>query len=209
MTIDTVIHTLRHGHTLYNADKRYAGSIDIPLSEKGISDCRQAASKLGGYKFDIIITSRMKRALETAQLLITDDTEIVQNKLCNERNFGIMEGHTWDEVVKFDPPVLMINVGNDLHTVNPKGGEPFEDVWQRAKKFHRFLFTNYRGKSILIISHGVFLQMFHGCLRGLSCIESLGFFPSNLELASFYYSDDRLIKENVVKLLERQLEVKF
>jgi 2,3-bisphosphoglycerate-dependent phosphoglycerate mutase len=209
MTINTVIHTIRHGHTAYNAEKRYAGSIDIPLSEKGVIDCGKASSRLREYHFDIIITSQMKRAKETAQLLEKQPIQIIQNALCNERNFGIMEGHTWDEVLKFEPPVMMIDVGNDLHTVNPKGGEPFEDVWERAIKFRRFLFNNYKDKSVLVVSHGVFLQMFHGCLRGLSCIESLAFLPSNLELASFYFSANHLLKEKVVKLLENEPEVKF
>lgn len=209
MNTNTAIHTIRHGHTAYNADKRYAGSIDIALSEKGISDCRMASSRLTGYNFDVVVTSKMKRAIETARLLINPEIQIVQNGLCNERNFGIMEGFTWEDVLKFDPPILMINVGNDLHTVNPKGGEPFEDVWNRARKFRRLLFNNYQGKSILVISHGVFLQMFHGILRGLNCIESLAFFPSNLELASFYFSDDHLIEEKVVRLLSKEPEAKF
>ena len=209
MNTTTVIHTVRHGYTVYNAEKRYAGSIDIPLSEKGVTDCKLALSRLSEYHFDIVITSKMKRAIETARILVDKDIKIVQSGLCNERNFGIMEGHTWDEVLKFDPPILMIDVGNDLHTVNPKGGEPFEDVWSRANKFKRFLLNRYQGKNILVVSHGVFLQMFHGLLRGLSCIESLAFFPSNLELASFFICDDRLMDEKVVKLLSKEPEVRF
>lgn len=209
MTINTEIHTIRHGHTAYNAEKRYAGTIDIPLSEKGISDCRLAARRLSGNDFDVIVTSKMKRSIETARLLIDKDIPIIQSGLCNERNFGIMEGYTWDDILKFDPPILLINVGDDLHTVNPKGGEAFEDVWNRAKKFRRFLLRNYRGKRILVVSHGVFLQMFHGLMRGLTCIESLAFFPSSLELASFYLSNNRLVDQKVVKLLSKEPEVKF
>jgi broad specificity phosphatase PhoE len=206
MPINTIIHTIRHGHTSYNAEKRYAGTIDISLSEKGVKDCQQASPKLAKYHFDVVITSTMKRAIETAHLLVSGKHKVVQNALCNERKFGIMEGRTWDEVVKFDPPVLMINVGNDLHTVNPQGGEPFEDVWQRAKKFRSFLFKNYKGKNILVVSHGVFLQMFHGVLKGSNCIESLGMFPSNLELASFYFTGSQLTETKAVKLNEIEVE---
>ena len=142
----------------------------------------------------------MKRAIETAHLLVPGNPVIINSALCNERRFGVMEGHTWDEVVKFDPPVLMIDVGNDLHTVNPQNGEPFEDVWQRAKKFRNFLFKNYKGKNILVVSHGVFLQMFHGVLKGLNCIESLAVFPSNLQLVSFSFSGNRLTEAKAVQL---------
>jgi broad specificity phosphatase PhoE len=201
MTINTSISTLRHAHTQYNAERRYAGSIDIPLSESGIQDARQAAPKLAEIKFDMVITSTLKRAIQTAQILIDDSAPIIQNELCNERNFGIMEGLTWEDIQTLQPPVLMINVGNDLHTVNPKGGEPFEDVWERAKKFRRLLFEAYKGANVLVVSHGVFLQMLHGLLRGLNCIESLGSYPSNLELAKFQFEGERLVEEKVTRLL--------
>ena len=205
----TFIHTIRHGHTAYNAEKRYAGSIDIPLSEEGKNSCLQASTNLAFYHFDVAVTSELQRAIETAQIMIKSDVPIIQNPLCNERNFGIMEGHTWDEVLKLEPPILLIDVGNDLHTVNPKGGEPFEKVWDRAQKFSKFLFRNFKGKSILVVSHGVFLQMFHGYIRGLSCIESLAYFPSNLQLSSFTFMNRKLIDEKVVKLLDIPQEPKF
>ena len=116
-----------------------------------------------------------------------------------------MEGLTWDDVQSLKPPVLMISVGNDLHTVNPKGGEPFEEVWDRAKKFRRFIFDNYSGSNILVVSHGVFLQMFHGVLRGLNCIESLASYPANLELARFRFVGQRLSEESVIRLSDAVL----
>lgn len=204
MTINTSISTLRHAHTQYNAERRYAGSIDIPLSEAGIEDARRAAPKLVDIKFDMVITSTLKRAIQTAQILISESAPIIQNELCDERNFGIMEGLTWEDVQTLQPPVLMINVGNDLHTVNPKGGEPFEDVWERARKFHHRFSREYAGKNILVVSHGVFLQMFHGVLRGLNCIESLGTYPSNLELANFRFVGEKLVDDKVVRLLDSE-----
>ncbi len=209
MPIETTIHTIRHGHTDYNAEKRYAGSIDVPLSEKGIAQCRQAARELRGYHFDVVLTSGMTRSIRTAQIMVDGKIPVVHTPLCNERKFGIMEGKTWDDVLKLDPPVMLIDVGHDLHTVNPRGGEPFEEVWERAKRFRRFVFKNYRGKSILVVSHGVFLQMFHGVLRGLSCIESLARFPANLELALFRFVDGRLAEEKAEKLIRPEPEVRF
>ena len=200
MPVETIINTVRHGHTAYNEEKRYAGTIDISLSRKGVEACKDASQRLADYEFDAVITSKLKRSIETAKLLVPNHHKIIHNALCNERGFGVMEGLTWDDVQNFDPPILMINVGNDLHTVNPVGGEPFEDVWQRAKKFRNFLFKNYKGKNVLVVSHGVFLQMFHGLLNGLSCIESLGVYPANLELARFRFSGSRLVEKQTVKL---------
>jgi 2,3-bisphosphoglycerate-dependent phosphoglycerate mutase len=200
MKTKTEIYTIRHAHTSYNADKRYAGSIDIPLNDTGIQSARDASVRLAGYHFDIVVTSTLRRTIQTAELLVGDAVPSVQQKLCNERNFGILEGKTWDEVQRLDPPVMMINVGNDLHTVNPKGGEPFENVWERAKKFRRYLFKHHQGSSILVVSHGVFLQMFHGVLKGSTCIESLAVYPSNLVLYKFVFQGNQLVETHVTNL---------
>jgi len=200
MPVPTTISTMRHAHTRYNSEKRYAGTIDIPLSALGVRDARKAASKLAGAGFDVVVTSTQKRAYQTAAILFGDRIRIVRNELCNERRFGVMEGLTWDDIQTLDPPILMIRVGADLHTVNPRGGEPFEEVWERAKKFRRFVFEKYAGSDVLVVSHGVFLQMFHGVLRGLNCIESLASYPANLEMARFRFIGRRLADEEVLGL---------
>lgn len=200
----TIINTLRHAHTRYNGEKRYAGTIDIDLNEQGIRDTQLVAAILRDEGYDVVIASTLKRSYETARILVDGTVPIVQTDLCNERNFGILEGMTWEDVKLLVPPVLMINVGNDLHTVNPKGGEPFEDVWERAKKFRQLLFREYYGKNILVVSHGVFLQMFHGVMRGVTCIESLALYPANLELARFIFDGDHLAEEKVQKLAREE-----
>jgi broad specificity phosphatase PhoE len=202
MPVETTISTIRHAHTAYNAEKRYAGTVDVSLSEAGIRDARTAAGKMAGQTFDVVITSALKRSIETARILVGETMPLVTSSLCNERNFGVMEGLTWDEVHGLEPPVLFIEVGHDTHSVNPKGGEPLEDVWQRARRFRRFIFKEYKGLSILVVSHGVFLQMFHGVLRGLSCIEALAVYPANLELARFQFVGQRLAEEKTFKLGE-------
>lgn len=204
MPVETTIATIRHAHTRYNAEKRYAGTIDVPLSEVGVQDAQRAAAKLTDQSFDIVITSKQKRSIQTAHILVASNTRFVSSQLCNERNFGIMEGLTWDEVHKLEPPVLFIEVGNDTHSVNPVGGEPFEKVWERAQKFRQFIFKRYAGLSILVVSHGVFLQMFHGVLRGMSCIEALAAYPANLELVRFRFSDGCLTGEKSYKLAQAE-----
>lgn len=206
---ETLVHTLRHGRTAFNEQRRYAGSIDVPLSEAGIEDCRRVAILLADRPFDVAVTSVLSRAIETARILVDGRAPIVSTPLCNERSFGIMEGRTWEEVLKLDPPVLMIEVGQELHTVDPKGGEPFEDLWERAKAFRRFLFDGYRGKRILVVSHGVFLQMLHGLFRGQSCIPSLARFPANMELVRFRFAGDRLAGEDSENLIAAKAEPKF
>jgi broad specificity phosphatase PhoE len=199
---DTTIRTLRHAQSTYGPEQRYAGSCDVPLSEKGERDCAQAAALIAEMPFDILITSRLKRAIDTARLVGCQPPRCVRTKLCNERNYGVLEGRTWEEAQQFDPPILFIEVGNDRHSVNPLGSEPFEAVWERARRFRQFVFKRYEGQSVLVVSHGVFLQMFHGVLRDSNCIESLLWYPSTLELTTFRLSGHDLVEECSQKLLE-------
>ena len=200
--METTIRTLRHAQSTYSPEQRYAGSTDVPLSDAGERDCRKSAHALAGIRLDVIVTSTLKRSIDTSRLLCCEAPVQIQTELCSERCFGVLEGMTWREALQLDPPILFIEVGGDRHSVNPPGGEPFEDVWQRARKFRRFLFSNYRGASILVVSHGVFLQMFHGVLRGGNCVESLISYPSTLELTTFRFRGVQLLEESAARLLD-------
>lgn len=194
----THLYTLRHGETTYSAERRYAGTIDVPLSAKGRQTVRQLRSSLSSLSYDVVVTSPLKRAMQTARCLRRPGVPVISTPLCRERKFGQIEGLTWDQVLHLEPPLMMIRVGEDLHTVNPKGAEPFEEVWARAQEFRSFLLSNFSRRHVLIVSHGVFLQMFHGLLRGLTCIESLATYPGDLELRKFTVKGCKLAKEVLV-----------
>jgi probable phosphoglycerate mutase len=202
MAIETLISTIRHGHTEYNAQQRYAGSRDVPLSIEGVLAAQRASTAVAESRFDVVVASTLQRAVETARLLVNGSVPIVRSRLCNERRFGEMEGLTWEEVQDLCDPILTIRVGPDIHTINPRGGEPFEDVWERAKAFRRLLFNRYLGRRVLVVSHGVFLQLFHGLLRGQSCIESLAEHPKNLEMTTFRFVGLKLVETEPAELRE-------
>jgi len=201
VAIETVIRTVRHAQSTYGAEQRYAGSVDVPLSDRGSADCVRAAAAMRAVHVDVVVTSTMRRAIDTARLLGYDRSRCIRTRLCDERRYGVLEGRTWQEVQSMEPPVLFITVGGESHSVNPEGGEPFEDVWQRAKRLHRLVLRRYEGQSILVFSHGVFLQMFHGVLRGSNCIESLADYPASLDVTTFELTDARLVSESRSSLL--------
>jgi probable phosphoglycerate mutase len=201
VTVETIIHTLRHAQTTYGAEQRYAGSIDAPLSAKGVADCAKAAPMIDRLRPDIVVTSTMERAVETARLVGHEPSSCIRTSLCNERRYGILEGRTWQDVQALDPPVLFVEVGNERHSVNPSGGEPFEDVWQRAREFRRVVLDQYEGRTILVISHSTFLQMLNGVLRGSNCIEALATPIASLDLTTFRMAGAVLLEESGARLL--------
>jgi broad specificity phosphatase PhoE len=201
MNKTTRILTIRHGQTVYNLEKRYAGSIDIPLNEKGIEDAENAAFILKDYELDIVITSKLKRAIQTAERLIDGrNIHIIQNKLCNERNYGKMQGLNYLEVEEIKPRIKYFKLNNDFHSLNPPDGETFPALRRRAKLFSLFIFQNYIGSNILVVSSSAFMQQLHGIFRGTNCMESLRNEIHNLECTTFSFNGRKLIDEMTVSL---------
>ena len=198
------IATIRHGETDYNKESRYAGTIDIPLNEAGRRDAWQASTQIRFLDFDVAIVSPLSRAVETAEILTEGRLEIIPCKFALERDFGQLQGLTIAEVERFRPPIHFIRVGADYHSIDPPQAESFEDLRERAKKFFQYLIDGYMGRNVLVVSHGTFLQQFHGVLRGDDWIESLGRHVGNLELTTFGLEGDFVASEDCKRLMRRE-----
>lgn len=198
----TRITTIRHGQTAYNLENRYAGSIDVPLNEKGIGDAKDAAFKIKDHEFDIVISSKLKRAIQTAELLVAGrNIQIVQNELCNERRYGKMQGLNYIEVEDVKPRILYLKLNNDFHSLNPPEGETFPALRRRAKAFTQFIFQNYMGSHILVVSSSAFMQQLHGLFHGADWVGSLRNNIQNLACITFTFDNRKLVEEKPLKLV--------
>jgi 2,3-bisphosphoglycerate-dependent phosphoglycerate mutase len=89
---------LRHGQSLWNAENRFTGWTDVPLTEQGRLEARRAgqALKAHGFGFDLAFTSMLERAVETLELvrqaLGPPDLPTVQAWQLNERHYGCLQG---------------------------------------------------------------------------------------------------------------------
>jgi len=89
---------LRHGESVWNKENRFTGWTDVPLSEKGIEEAREAGRLLreGGFTFDIAYTSVLKRAIKTLWLVLEEMDlmwiPVVGNWRLNERHYGALQG---------------------------------------------------------------------------------------------------------------------
>ncbi len=59
---------LRHGESMWNRLNVFTGWVDVPLTVKGIEEAAAAGRKLADMEFDIIFTSTLVRAMETAMI---------------------------------------------------------------------------------------------------------------------------------------------
>lgn len=86
------VYLLRHGETAYNAEKRYQGTLDLPLSDKGRAALRRA--ELAPAR---VYVSPLLRARETAKILFPSALQLPVQDL-REMEFGIFEGRSYAEM---------------------------------------------------------------------------------------------------------------
>lgn len=182
----TLLSTIRHGLTALNRDKRVGGRYDAPLIEEGRQQARMAGEKFDGTPFDVVISSPLSRALETAEIIAgVRPEDIVVEEECTERSFGEMEGLTPAQVREQLPHVRYTRIGHIDYSLDPPGGETFEQLHQRARRFLEQTLEVHGGKKILLFGHENFLQQLHGVIHGLEPMHALEHTILNCELNQF------------------------
>lgn len=104
MVIITSICLVRHGETDWNSLGILQGSTDIQLNNKGILQADECRRFLKNYEWDVMITSLLKRAKETAEIINKDSNiPLVEMIEFVERYYGDAEGMAVEERVTAFP----------------------------------------------------------------------------------------------------------
>lgn len=137
-----------------------------PLTRKGVWQAKQKARSLKKEKIDLIFTSPILRAKETA-LIIGDELKVpvfVDERL-REIDMGVLQHKPYEEFDKYIADNLTQTKDFDKKIEN---GESLNDVRKRMINFVLELERKYKGKNILIVSHGGPLLLLEGEMKGLS-----------------------------------------
>ena len=156
---------LRHGESLGNAQSRWQGQSDYPLTEKGRAQARALAErwKVEGEKFHLIIASPLVRAKETAEIIASAVGATVElDSILMERHIGEMAGLTAEEVRKRPHPPYVT-------PYDPIGGEG-EGDWALFLRAGQALHSLLRrpANSYLIVSHGGLLNQLMNAIVGIA-----------------------------------------
>ena len=183
---------VRHGETDWNAIKKAHGHEDIPLNDKGREQAKKTAKNLNGQKFDIIITSPLSRAKETAEIISKElDVPISEMEELKERDIGDWNGKNIEEIMKKHPGVIKETALSSLHITPPKG-ESLTDFYNRVSIARNKLLEKYAGKKVLLVSHKGTSQALSILGRNLSYTEAILSALENGE--SFTFSLNPLLK---------------
>ncbi len=125
---------VRHGESVLNKTKCYHGSLNPDLTEEGEAQCKRARERLKRHDYELVYSSDYIRAKRTAEIVNYKDIEIVENTLLREKNFGIFEGLTYEEIVEKYPAEAKEWFEDDKN-YNFKTGESTNEFCQRVIQF--------------------------------------------------------------------------
>jgi len=156
----------RHGQTVWNAEHRFQGQSDIPLDETGQAQAERAARLLAALRPDLIVSSDLSRAAQTAAPLARlTGLEVTLDKDLRERHGGRWEGLT-DTEIRTRYPVEHANW-------TPPDGEPSPVVADRvAGALYRIAEAaagteNAEPGLAVVVSHGAALRLGMSRLLGM------------------------------------------
>jgi 2,3-bisphosphoglycerate-dependent phosphoglycerate mutase len=164
---------LRHGQSQWNLENRFTGWVDVPLSPKGEEEARAAGTKLRGRRIDKLLTSTLKRAIDTADLALgtagIQGVPIERDAALNERMYGDLQGLNKAEAAKKWGDA-QIKIWRRSYDVKPPGGESLADTAARVIPYwDAHILPEIRaGKNILVAAHGNSLRSLVMHLDGLT-----------------------------------------
>ncbi|MFX1535366.1 MAG: histidine phosphatase family protein [Promethearchaeota archaeon] len=144
----------RHGETDFNKERRYLGSTDKPLNQRGLKQASQLGKKLKTWKIDKIITSPLTRCIQTTEEINTFlKLDHLIMKEFRERSVGVYEGLTKDEIRNKYPTLWRRNITH-IWDQAPPGGETINETYNRVSNGLNALKNKNKWASILLITHG-------------------------------------------------------
>lgn len=157
----------RHGETHWNIEGRCQGHTDTELTEKGLSQGQALARRLVFADIDVILTSDLTRAYDTAyQVKAFRDKhardnhfkgiDIIKEPLLREYSFGVWEGLTNSDI-KDKYGELYLSRDSDPHTEIPEA-EKYNDLVKRCMEFVDKCKINYPNSTVLAVTHGGFIK---------------------------------------------------
>ncbi len=118
------VYLIRHALTQGNLEGRYIGQTDEELCKEGIAQLEKMKNDYGYPYPDVVFTSGLKRCKQTAAILYPDKTPIEMRGF-EECDFGEFEGHTAEELEKYEEFSQWLSGGEDATPLNGESNKDF------------------------------------------------------------------------------------
>jgi len=146
------IYVMRHAATKAEIDNRVLGRVDEVILNSEMEALRAKALEFSNGKINVILSSPLLRAKQTAEILAKElKVDVREHEELMERDFGILNGLTWEEFSSRYPQEIKSNLPH--YQPDLKNAETIEEVEKRVTSFISDLPNIYQSKSVLLITH--------------------------------------------------------
>lgn len=194
--METKFFIIRHGQSIGNAWNRYLGHTDLGLSELGHVQAKETAEALAEQKIDLIYSSDLKRAHETAiPNAKIRGIDIIDSKELREMYVGDWEGRAVSDLKKLYYKEFVLDWLGDFGNFTFPNGE---NVLHAADRFYnevkRIADLN-PGKTIMITSHAAIIRAFWCKISGVAPDDMAKAFPfpGNASYSTLSYDGEKFI----------------
>jgi broad specificity phosphatase PhoE len=149
----TTIFLIRHGATVLSLEDRFAGSVDVALSEDGWMQVNKLGARLAKEKIAAVYCSDMHRAIHTAEAVAgPHGLTPIQRPALREIDHGHWEGQVHKEVEKNFAAEYQAWDADPL-LVPPPGGESGLSVLNRSLPELRRIIDDHPNETVAVVSH--------------------------------------------------------
>jgi broad specificity phosphatase PhoE len=164
--VTTRVFLVRHGATELTAEDRFAGAVDVLLSDTGREQARRLGMRLAAEKITAIYASPMMRTVTTAELVAAPlRLGVAKVDALREIAHGRWEGKTRAEVER-EFADEYVKWEEDPYTFAPEGGESGLDVTARALPALLKLVERHANEQFVVISHKATIRLLLSSLLG-------------------------------------------
>lgn len=154
------LYVVRHGQTDQNVLGLVQGDTESDLTEKGREEAKALQELVESLNVDVVVSSPLRRALDTAKLITNNKKEIIIDERLIERNFGLSEGKPVDEELTVKYWDFRLNT--DINQV-----EKVQDLMFRITEFIEDMRNKYDDKKVLVVAHSAILRAIHYAINGI------------------------------------------
>jgi 2,3-bisphosphoglycerate-dependent phosphoglycerate mutase len=166
---------IRHGQSQWNAENRFTGWVDTPLSEAGRAEAKRAGELLvqRGVHVDRAYTSTLRRAIDTGAIVLDalgqGDLEQIQAWQLNERFYGALTGRDKAQTAE-EFGAEQVHIWRRSYDIPPPGGESLADTARRALPYFNgeIIPATREVGTVLVSAHGNSLRAILKELDGVS-----------------------------------------
>lgn len=178
-----MLYIIRHGQTELNTKMLMQGRSDHPLNETGFAQAREAAERFDemGASIDIVYTSPLIRAVQTAELIAPDAKVVIDERLI-EMDYGPYEGMD----LRNPAPEVMAFFMDFVNVPAPDGMEPLPDVVSRLGSFLDEIKEAAADANVLISTHAIAMK---GALEYLTPDSHGSYWSKNIGNCDIYASE--------------------